>query len=370
MALAMDVFAVTERRVEVEADFDFLSDEYRALYAASAATAFQAPLWMHHLHRKLAPALGARQHTVTVRDERDRLLAVFPFVIQRSSGVTLLQPADFGVCDYNAVVADADMLQWLAADPRVTAALGRSFRGCDLVMFRKVRSDGFDPAPFFGRVRVSDGENAAYAIPVAEDLDYWRLKVLKRKFTKELGRLQRQAETRYGAYEHRLASSPEEIAAAMTFLRHCREDRFEDNLLERPSYFEFYRDYAVAAAPQGEALTYVSYLAGEPVAVLFGLAGDGCFHATLIASDIRGHAHLSAGLQIMYRVARLRREEGHGMLDMCLGDSGYKMHFKPVRTDMRNLTKSLSLRGAAVSAIYHHAKPLKNLLRKGAQNVR
>ena len=366
----MDAFAVTDRRVEVEADFDFLSAEYRALYAASAATAFQAPLWMHHLHHRLGPALGARQHTVTVRDAAGMLLAVFPFVIQRSSGVTLLQPADFGVCDYNAVVAEAGMLEELAADSKVVGALGRSFRPCDLVMFRKIRADGFDPAPFFGRVRVSEGENAAYAIPVDEDLDHWRLKVLKRKFTKELGRLQRQAESRYGTYEHRLATSPEDVAAAMTFLRDCREDRFEGNLLERPEYFDFYRDYAIAAAESGEALTYVSYLGGEPVAVLFGLAGDGGFHATLIASDIRSHAQLSAGLQILYRVARLRREEGHGVLDMCLGDSGYKMHFRPVKTSMHNMTKALSLRGVAVSAIYHHAKPLKNLLRKGAQNVR
>ena len=97
----------SSRLAAVEA-LDFLSAEYRELYATSAATVFQAPLWMHRLHTQLAPRLGARPHTIAVRDrESGALQAVIALVAQKSMGVTLLQPADFGTCDSNAIVASA-----------------------------------------------------------------------------------------------------------------------------------------------------------------------------------------------------------------------------------------------------------------------
>jgi hypothetical protein len=37
-------------KVQVEQDFSFLSGEYRALFADSQATAFQAPVWLEHLY--------------------------------------------------------------------------------------------------------------------------------------------------------------------------------------------------------------------------------------------------------------------------------------------------------------------------------
>src|SRR5262249_41447183 len=152
-------------------------------------TAFQAPLWMDRMHRQLAPALEAQQKTITVRDRNDgSLLAVFPMITQRSSGVTIMQPADFGLCDYNCAVAENTVLERMAADQGVRQALRKTLKGADLMMFRKVRSDSFDVGRLFDRSRHSAGENPAYACEVGSDFDHWRLKVLKRKFTKELGR--------------------------------------------------------------------------------------------------------------------------------------------------------------------------------------
>ena len=101
--------------IGIEPDFDFLSPEYRAFYQPDRATAFQAPLWMDTVHRRLAPGLGAEQHTLTVRNRSDgALVALVPFVLQRSKGIRILAPADFGVCDYNSVVGDRNTLAMIA----------------------------------------------------------------------------------------------------------------------------------------------------------------------------------------------------------------------------------------------------------------
>ena len=258
--------------VRVEPQFDFLSDEYRAFYRPERATAFQAPHWLDAIHRGLAPKLNAKQHTITMRESgTGALVGVIPLVLQKSRGISMLQFADFGVCDYNAPIADRNMLSMMAANDNLLARLDNLMKHCDLVLLRKVRDDTFDVGRLLTRSTSSVGENAAYLCEVGDDLDAWRVRTLSKKFSKELDRLQRQAEREFGSYEHRAATSESEIRTAFDFLRRARKGRFEEDLLDNPLYFEFYRDYAIAFHESGEAITYVSYIAGE--------AGGGAFRS-------------------------------------------------------------------------------------------
>lgn len=357
--------------LRLEPDFDFLSSEYREFYLPARGTAFQAPLWMDMIHRRLAAGRKATQHTLTIRDRGNGgLVAVIPLVLQKSKGVSMLQPADFGVCDYNCVVADRHALEMIAADDTLLARLDALMRPCDILLFRKVRDDAFDVSRLFLKSKSTRGENAAYHSEIGDNFDEWRSRTIRKKFSKELGRLQRQTEREFGSYEHRAAANETEIRAAFEFLRTVRKGKFEEDLLENPLYFEFYRDYAVAAGATGEAITYVSYLAGEPVAVLFGLAGDGEFHAVLIGSDTERVGKRSPGIQILYQVIKKRFAEGFHYFDMGLGNSGYKSHFRVEETCLRNYTRTRSLAGSVIALVYHHAKPVKNFLKKYAPNVR
>lgn len=357
--------------VRIEADFDFLSPEYRAFFRPARATAFQAPLWLDMIHRRLAPNLNATQHTITIRDRTTRqLLAVLPLVLQRAMGLKILQPADFGVCDYNAIVGDAAALEQIAADADVLSRIDALTRKSDILLFRKVRPDSFDVGRIFRRAKATPGENAAYHCDTGDDFEEWQRRTVRRKFSKELGRLQRQTEREHGSYEHRGLTSQQEIAEAFAFLRDTRAGRFEDDLLARDVYFEFYRDYAIAAAQSGEALTYVSYIAGKPVAFLFGLTGDGDFHAVLIGWDVEGFGKISPGTQIIYRLIKQRFDAGQHLFDMGLGNSGYKSHFRVDETQLTNVSRSQTVAGFAMAAVYHRAKPLKNFARKLVANVR
>ena len=357
--------------VRIEPEFDFQTAEYRAFYRPGRATAFQAPLWMDMIHSRLVAGLNAARHTLTVRNRGDGgLVAVIPLILHKSKGISLLRPADFGVCDYNSIVADKNMLAMIAADPSVLAQINAQVKACDILMFRKVRADDFDIGRLFAKSTSTAGENAAYHSEVGDNFDAWRSRTIRKKFSKELGRLQRQMEREFGSYEHRAAAGEAEIRQAFDFLRASRVGRFEDDLLQNPLYFDFYRDYAIAAAATGEAITYVSYVAGEPVAVLFGLTGDGQFHAVLIGSDTERFGRHSPGTQIIYQIIKKRFAEGFRSFDMGLGNSGYKTHFRVDETEMRNYTKTYSAAGYAVGLVYHHAKPVKNFLRKYVPNVR
>src|SRR5437868_15231538 len=93
--------------IGIEDDFNFLGEEYRSFFNLARGTVFQSPLWMDLVHRRLVPNLSARPYTITIRRPEDSaLVAVLPMVIQRASALNVVQPADFGVCDYNCVVGD------------------------------------------------------------------------------------------------------------------------------------------------------------------------------------------------------------------------------------------------------------------------
>jgi len=356
--------------IGIEPAFDFLSAEYRALFAPERATAFQAPIWLDHLHKRLGPTLGARQHTITIRDAISReLVAVLPMVMQRTRGVTVIQPADFGVCDCNSVVGDRLRLGELSASDGVKAALRQSMAGADIVMFRKVSSEDFDPGPLLG-THSSTGENVNHVCEIGLDPDVWRLNILRRKFTKELGRLERQTAREYGSYEHYPATDPAEIAEAFDYLREAHLALRADPLLGRDNYFSFYRDYAIASAASGEALTYVSRVGGQIAAVLFGVAGDGVFHAMLIGSDRGEFERIRSGIQIIYRVGLMQMAQGHDRMDLGPGNPGYKDHFRPVLVEMRNHTLPLTMTGSAMALVYHRMKPLKNILRNLTPSIR
>jgi CelD/BcsL family acetyltransferase involved in cellulose biosynthesis len=365
----------TERRnigfsISLEPSFDFCGPEYRALYRRSDATAFQAPLWMKTIHNRLVPQLGAVQHTITARDGKTgALMAVLPLVLQRAAGVTLVQPADFGVCDYNGIVGEPEALEALCEDRAALRRINTIIKRGSLLLFRKVRADGFDVSRIFGRVSITANEAAAYHTERGESIADWQAG-LPHKLTNKLGQLARKLERDNGPYLHRAVYDEDEIRAAFALLKRVRRGRFERDLLDNPIYFDFYLSYALDAAKTGEAILYVSTVDGQPAAMLFGLAGDGIFHGVLIGADTEAFAKFSVGRQLYYQAILQQFELGCSRVDLSLGNTGYKSDFRVLETRLNNVTSPLSLAGAAVAFVYNHAKPLKNVLREHVPHVR
>ncbi len=357
--------------IGIEPDFNFLSEEYRAFFNLRRGTVFQAPLWLASIHARLAPALSATQYTMTVRTRPQReLIAVIPFVIQKSAGISILQPADFGVCDYNAIVAEPAVLEMLAADRTVIDRIAALLDVAGLMIFRKVRDDGFDASRLFKRIVISPCENAAYHIKTGADFEVWQRRTVRRKFTKELGRLGRQIEREFGRYEHRIARDEGEIRQVFALLKSVRRAHFDSDILDDEIYSAFYLQFAIEGAKSGDALTYISYLDGKPVAALVAVAfADEC-HAVLIGADIERFGRYSLGMQLLYRVVKLRFDSGLHRLDLGLGNTGFKSLFRVEETTLHNFSSARSLPGLALSLVYHHAKPLKKALKRFSPRLR
>ncbi|MBB6182346.1 GNAT family N-acetyltransferase [Pseudorhizobium flavum] len=360
---------ILELKLEVEPEFDFLSPEYHELYSHSNATAFQAPLWMGMLNQKLAPRLSAKQYTITARRVGGgQLVAVMPLVIQRVRGVAMILPADFGLCDYNAVVANNAVLDRLARNPENLKRIAELVGEADLVMFRKVRADSFDVRRLFPKGMMSISEHAAYRCDFGSDLDAWR-RTLAKSISNRLPRQYRQVEQQFGPYEHRRVRDETGIRDAFAFLKRVREGRFEGDLIEDPLYYDFYLEYAIASAGSGEAGLYVGYIDGQPVSFLFGLMGGRHFHAVQLGADRDRYSKYSVGNQIYYYAMQAQFNEGQTMLDMGIGDTGYKSDFRAVQIPMCNFTSANTLKGAAIATVYHRVKPLKNMLRQLAPRL-
>jgi len=96
---------------------------------------------------------------------------------------------------------------------------------------------------------------------------------------------------------------------------------------------------------------------------------DEC-HAVLIGADTERLTKYSPGMQLLYRIVKLRFDAGLHRLDLGLGNTGYKSMFRVEETTLHNYTSARSLAGAAMSMVYHRAKPLKNLLRRLSPRLR
>jgi CelD/BcsL family acetyltransferase involved in cellulose biosynthesis len=359
-----------ELTIAVEPKFDFDAPEYRELYQRSVATAFQAPLWMKAIHDHLVPQLRAEQHTLTIRDAASgELMVVMPLVLQRAAGLILVEPADFGVCDSNSIVGERAVLEALAEDRNALRRINALIKRGSLVLFRKVRSDGFDASRLFRRVSVTPNEASAFHTERGASIADWQA-ALPHKLTNKLGQLARKMEREHGPYLHRAVHEEADIRAAFALLKRARAGRFERDILDNPIYFDFYLGYALAAAKSGEAILYVSTVDGRPAAMLFGLAGDGIFHAVLIGADTATFGKFSVGRQLYYQAILKQFELGRSRLDLSLGDSDYKADFRVVETTLSNFTSALSFPGAAAAFVYNHAKPLKNVLRDHVPHVR
>jgi CelD/BcsL family acetyltransferase involved in cellulose biosynthesis len=280
-----------------------------------------------------------------------------------------VQPADFGVCDYNGIVGEPEALEALCEDRAALRRINTIIKRGSLLLFRKVRADGFDVSRIFGRVSITANEAAAYHTERGESIADWQAG-LPHKLTNKLGQLARKLERDNGPYLHRAVYDEDEIRAAFALLKRVRRGRFERDLLDNPIYFDFYLSYALDAAKTGEAILYVSTVDGQPAAMLFGLAGDGIFHGVLIGADTEAFAKFSVGRQLYYQAILQQFELGCSRVDLSLGNTGYKSDFRVLETRLNNVTSPLSLAGAAVAFVYNHAKPLKNVLREHVPHVR
>ena len=350
---------------QVENDFDFLSTEYRELFGRSGATAFQRPLWLHCIYTVLVRRLGAKPHIVTVRGCTGELVMVIPLVLQRTFEVSILQPADLGVSDYNCIVAEKHILAAAASDSDLRKRIRALLEPADILIFRKIQNCPAAVAAILGDGSRHLNENAGYELALgAGTFEEWQKSSLKKKFRNGLRRRQRVLESDHESVEFAAFTAPGDIEKAIRFIRDLRTARFEDDILLQDAYLDFYLHFAVTGAASGEAVTSGLVVDGRLISADFGIVSGNTHYSILCASNLDEYGTYSPGLQSLFAAIRRSHEQGQTRFNFGIGRTRQKTDFGSTEIPLYNLTVARSTSGQLVSLIYNRAKPLKTFLRR------
>jgi CelD/BcsL family acetyltransferase involved in cellulose biosynthesis len=339
-----------------EDGFDFLSAEYRSLFARAPATPFQHPLWLDRLYRSLAPGLGVEPLVVTARSGRERRLElVLPLMRRRRRGLQLVEFADLGVCDYvRPVGADAAVCA-LADNPPAARRLRKLLRPYDLIRIKKA-PDEARLERLFGSARRRRMNVGAYSVPLCDDFPTWRAAAMPGDYVRQLQRKRRGLQ-REGAVGFERLDEPARIEAALARARDWRRARFAGDLFQDARYFAFYLEIAIAGADSGFSRTYALTLNGETVAVVWGLHDRGAYLMLLSGFDQPRYGSRSVGALAFEDLAKTCIAEGDRLLDFTIGDEPYKRLFGARPSPLWTITAAGTPLGAVADALAAARRP-------------
>lgn len=317
--------------------------DYGRLFARSGATAFQNPLWLETFYRTLAPARDAEPVLVAGHAGPDPVF-LLPMTRRRLKGITLLEAADLGVCDYCAPVVDRAWAQRLAVQPGLRAAVARACGPHDVLRIRNIRPEqlslwqsAFD-APAI-RLDFSAHETALQA-----DYAGWSAQAYSGSFAKYLKRRKNRFFKLDGARLVRIAAG-DAAANDIEALAALREGRFEGDMIAMDAVRRFYAQVARQGTGAGYASVYRLECEGEAIGHVFGVDHDGRFHYLLIGCDYEAHGRHSPGLLMYDAIIEKHCAQGGGVFDFTIGDEPFKADFGTRAVPIHAMEKALTLRG-------------------------
>jgi CelD/BcsL family acetyltransferase involved in cellulose biosynthesis len=335
--------------VRIENAFDFLSQEYAALFHGSAATAFQHPIWLDGLYGKLVPTVGAKPLIVVVRYRASGMLAmVLPLLRLRRGPIRTVEFADLRVSDYLTPVCTAKVFSDLLLDENACLQIRRLVAPFDLLRMPKLPDGRIPVENLLAAPRRVSMDTNAYSTVLFAPFEQWRANALDRSYQKELAKKSRQLRKK-GTPSFSCCDDNASIAAAMEVMKKLRGPRFQaqgdGDLLQRSEYFDFYTDVATRGLGSFVRL-YAMKMDGDVIAAVLGLHHGDSLLVIMSAFDIAGYKNQSLGALTFEQVAKDCIERGDRILDFTIGDESYKRLFGAEPSPMWSVTQAGSAAGA------------------------
>ncbi|MBR0870346.1 GNAT family N-acetyltransferase [Bradyrhizobium tropiciagri] len=335
--------------VSIDDTFDFLSAEYAELFNGSDATAFQHPLWLDSVYRKLAPAMAAKPLVVVARHRAGgKLAAVLPLVRVRRGPMRTIEFADLRVSDYLAPVCTVKTFADLLRDQAACRKLRQLLRPFDLLRIPKLLDARMPIETLLGAPRRVSMDTNAYATVLSTPFEQWQINALGRSYQKELAKKWRQIHKK-GNLAFSCCTDDSSIHEAMEAMKKFRGPRFHEqgdgDLLQRAEYFDFYSNVALGGLGSFSRL-YAMKMDGVVIATALGLSHRDTLLIIMTGFDIDGYKSQSIGALTFESVARDCIERGEQVLDFTIGDEPYKKQFGGQPTPMSSVTQSGSAAGA------------------------
>ena len=335
-------------RIDITDRPDFSGAAYRSLFERSDATAFQHPEWLTAFENLLKPR-GAQWRVVSIFDGSE-LVACLPLTIRRKTGMSLLEAADLGVCDYCApVIAPGrrETIDW--------QAVRRALRPYDLMRVRNVRPQHSEA---WAAILDSDPRATDYGfhdVPLCGSFDEWHETHVERSLASQTRRKWKRWQRGATLRCDRLRDEAE-VADAIRTLADLRAGRFEGDPIQEPAVRAFYADVA-CRGHVGFAETWRLSDGGRTAGVLFGVTHRGTFHYLLIGCDYETFGRHSPGFHLYDRVIEDWMRRGGTCFDFTIGDEPFKARYGTARSPICEFHAGRTIPGRIAGEVLRRRAP-------------
>lgn len=331
--------------IQQESDFNFSGNEYRDLFRQSFATAFQSPVWLDELYKQLAPNRGATKIVITGRDSANGSLKfVLPLITRKLKGITLLESADLGVCDYSAPVVHQDHLDQLALTDDLKSQIKKEIGKFDIIRLKPVRDQSRMEWELFFDGTFEQLDFSSHEAALGEDYAVWREDNFEPKHRKKIDYNIRRITNHHESVSFDLIPA-NECGEIITKIQSLRAGRFEGDPIQQDFVLSFYKKIAEQGQLEGFARTYVLKADGKFVGALFGLTNDKTHHGMLMACDYDAFSKFAPVFSMVDLLMADWHKDGGRICDFDIGDEPFKPKYgtKPVK--LFKMTEAVSPKG-------------------------
>ncbi len=347
-----DLIEVSPDLIEISKDnsFDFLSKEYRELFNACDATAFQSPEWLAAFYDELAPQRNAKKLVIMGRNSSSgKLIFVLPLIQRKIKNIILVESTDLGVSDYSAPVVHKSHLNELLIDKSLTKSVSNAIGKYDLLRIKPIREETRPLWELFFKTRSHQLDFSAHASFIHAPYDMWRKNAFGPSHTKYIDRKYRRFSKNHNVSLEIVP--PCEIEDAISYIQQRREGRFEGDPIQQDFVRKFYTRIAQNLGPTEIARTYQLMADGERVGAIFGLIKDDRYHYLLIGCDYDTHGKHSPGLIMYDLIMSDWLTDGGEVFDFTIGDEPFKAKFGAKPTKMFEILQAGSPVGKLASFV-------------------
>ncbi len=335
--------------LSVCSNFDFGSEEYLALFGEAFVTAFQHPIWHKAMQRHIKNFPEFEERTLQMRcEESGRLVGVFPMVVRKKLGATLMEYANMGLVDYALPILHKDISNWVPDAGYLSKRLLETLGSYDVLRIKHMPTCDPSVLLFFPTSYYQRADFSAYVTELGSDYEAWRLENISKSERKHRDK-KRRAMMREGEWKMHLLTDAQEIRMGMDHLRAFHKDRYKDrpgeDLIQNPLNFDFYVDLAIENAANGFVRLYQFTFDGDIVAVQYAIEHDGRYLMLMMGLDFERVGRYSPGLLMTEDLICQCIKDGVKLFDFTVGDEPYKLKFGTTKIPIYTLWHTHSMLG-------------------------
>jgi CelD/BcsL family acetyltransferase involved in cellulose biosynthesis len=313
-------------------------------------TPFQSCLWFSAWYENIGAQQDITCLPIEIQGESGAFFAAVPLIMKEEKGLKIIEFADRGVTDYNAIFFSSNAKSDYYDPVAIIAAIKKSLPHADLINFKKMPPQiGVLNNPLANHPQAAKSELNTSFLFFSGSWEYYRRKILKKKFRMDLERSWRVFERDGSNARFEVIRHIDEALELFSQLEHMQSQRMQQKgkkyILDRHEYRAFYKSILSEGLADGEVIFTVLKSDEEVVAALYGIKNNSSYAMLRLAQAPDGWSHCSPGKLIIEKTMHWLHGQGIDYFDFTTGDYAYKNNFGVEVNSLFELELPLSMRG-------------------------